>query len=65
MNPLDHMLLSAVLDTVGEAIITIDATSTIVMVNREVHHIWGYRDDELLGQPLVMLIEKAAGNRWL
>ncbi len=56
MKPLDHMLLSAVLDTVGEAIITIDATSTIVMVNREVHHIWGYRDDELLGQPLVMLM---------
>ncbi len=56
MKPLDQVLLSAVLDSVGEAIITIDADSTIVMVNREVQRLWGYRDDELLGQSLVMLM---------
>ncbi len=56
MKLLDQVLLPAVLDSVGEAIITIDASSTIVMVNREAQRIWGYREDELLGQPLVMLM---------
>ena len=32
---------SAVVDTVGEGIITIDSSSTIVMVNQEVQNIWG------------------------
>ena len=48
--------LSAVLETVGEGIITIDSTSTIVMVNQEVQSIWGYEQQELIGNRLHMLM---------
>ena len=48
--------LSAVLDAVGEGIITIDSTSTIVMVNQEVQSIWGYGQQELIGNQLHILM---------
>jgi PAS domain S-box-containing protein len=46
----------AVLNTVGEGIITIDATGTIVMVNKEIQNIWGYQQEELIGKNLQILI---------
>ncbi len=55
--------LSAVLDTVGEGIITIDSDSTIVMVNREVERIWGYAQDELVGQRLQLLMPEQYRTR--
>ena len=55
--------LSAVLDTVGEGIITIDSESTIVMVNREVESIWGYAHDELVGNRLHMLMPEEYRTR--
>ena len=55
--------LSAVLDTAGEGIITIDSTSTIVMVNQEVQRIWGYQREELVGKKLHFLMpEKYRGD---
>ncbi len=48
--------LSVVLDAVGEGIITIDSTSTIVMVNQEVQSIWGYEQQELIGNQLHILM---------
>jgi PAS domain S-box-containing protein len=48
--------LRAVLDTVGEGIITVDSTGAIVIVNREIEIIWGYSQDELIGKNLQMLI---------
>jgi PAS domain S-box-containing protein len=48
--------LSAVLNTVGEGIITVDQTSRIVMINREVERIFGYRSQELIGQTLLQLM---------
>ncbi len=48
--------LSAVLETAGEGIITIDSTSTIVMVNQEVQSIWGYQQQELIGNRLHILM---------
>ena len=48
--------LSAVLDTVGEGIITIDSSGAVVMVNREFENIWGYGRDEVIGQNLTMLM---------
>ena len=48
--------LSAVLETAGEGIITIDSTSTIVMVNQEVQSIWGYQQQELVGNRLHILM---------
>ena len=54
--------LSAVLDTAGEGIITIDSTSTIVMVNQEAQNIWGYQQEELVGKKLHFLMpEKYRG----
>ncbi len=46
----------AVLETVGEGIITVDSTSTIVMVNQGVQNIWGYRQEELIGRKLQVLM---------
>ncbi len=48
--------LRAVLDTVGEGVITIDTASTIVMVNQEVEKIWGYRPEEIIGKSLTLLM---------
>jgi PAS domain S-box-containing protein len=48
--------LSAVLSTVGEGIITIDAESTIVMANEEVERIWGYTREELIGSKITLLM---------
>lgn len=57
-----ELRLSSVLDTVGEGIITIDTSSTIIMVNREVQHIFGYEQQELIGQPLPLLMPKKEGE---
>lgn len=48
--------LQAVLNTVGEGIITIDAQGTIVLVNQEAGSIWGYTSEELIGRSLMRLI---------
>lgn len=48
--------LRAVLHTVGEGIVTIDTTGTIVMVNPEAGHIWGYRQEELVGKSAQILM---------
>lgn len=60
-------LLRSVLNTVGEGIITIDPSSTIVMVNQEVQNIFGYQQEELIGQKLPILMpekyRQAHGNR--
>lgn len=48
--------LQAVLDTVGEGIISANAQGEIVMVNPEVGRIFGYTPDELLGEPLTILM---------
>ncbi len=48
--------LRAVLDTVGEGIITIDSAGAIIMVNQEVQNIWGYRPEELVGHNLQLLM---------
>jgi len=54
--------LGAVLDTVGEGIITIDSSSIIVMVNREVQNIWGHKQEELIGKKLhILMPEKYRG----
>jgi PAS domain S-box-containing protein len=47
MDAREHV--EAILDTVGEGVITIDADQRIRLVNREVERIFGYGRDELLG----------------
>ncbi len=59
-------------DAASDAIITIDAESTILVVNRAVERIFGHRPDELTGRPLTMLmpeylrhVHEAALGRYL
>lgn len=55
--------LAAVLDTVGEGIITIDTDDRIVMVNTAVETMWGYTREELLGQPATLLMPSSYRRR--
>jgi PAS domain S-box-containing protein len=49
-----HLL--AVLDSVGEGIIAVDATGVILTVNQEGLVIFGYKSEELLGENLTILM---------
>ncbi len=55
-SQLSNSLLQAVLDTVGEAIITINSEGSIVMANPEVERIWGYSHEELIGSNLTIIM---------
>ena len=48
--------LDAVLRTVGEAIVTTDGANAILSANQGAERIWGLRADELVGQPLSLLV---------
>ena len=48
--------LGAVMNTMGEGIITVDSNGTIVMVNQEVLNIWGYTTEELVGRSTEVLM---------
>jgi PAS domain S-box-containing protein len=50
---------SAVLNTMSEGIVTIDASGTLVMVNQQVGRIWGYEASELVGRPAEILLSPA------
>ena len=54
--------LQAVLSTVGEGIITVDAEGAIVLVNREIERTFRYRSDDLIGQELSRLLSLEAGG---
>ena len=46
----------AIADAATDAIITIDSDSTILIVNPATERIFGYSTEELIGQPLTMLM---------
>ncbi|HEX3185461.1 MAG TPA: PAS domain S-box protein, partial [Pyrinomonadaceae bacterium] len=46
----------AVAEAATDAIITIDSASTILVVNPAAERIFGYSSDEMIGQPLTMLM---------
>ncbi|NUN08384.1 MAG: PAS domain S-box protein [Ignavibacteriaceae bacterium] len=48
--------LNAVLNAVGEGIITINKYSEIVLVNDEILNQFGYKRDEMIGQPVHMIM---------
>ena len=48
--------LQAVLDAVGDAILTFDEQGLVVLANREVEQIWGYPRHEVLGRPFTVLL---------
>ena len=43
-------------EAASDAIVTIDSTSSILVVNPAIHRIFGYRPDELVGQSLTILM---------
>lgn len=51
-----NILLQAMLETAEEAFIAADSSGLIIMVNHEVHTLWGYTSEELIGQPLTRLM---------
>ena len=62
----------AIAEAATDAIITIDSDSTILIVNPAAERIFGYSADEMIGQPLTMLmpeylrhLHKAGINRYL
>jgi len=46
----------AVAEAATDAIITIDSDSTILIVNPATERIFGYSSEEMIGQPLTMLM---------
>jgi len=48
--------LQAVLETVGEGILTLDTEGNIVNVNKECENIWGYKKDDMLDENLISFI---------
>ena len=51
------------LATAGEAIISIDQRHHVIAFNREAERIFGYRADEILGQPLALLLPAGMHER--
>ncbi len=45
-----------IIETASDAIVTIDEASTILFASSPVERIFGYRPEELVGQPITMLI---------
>src|SRR5712692_672826 len=65
-------LCNTVVDAASDAIIVIDEQSTILFVNRATERIFGYREDELVGRQLTVLmpdylrqVHKQAMQRYL
>ncbi len=49
-------LTAAILETIGEGVIAVDADQIIRVVNRETERIFGFERAELVGQPVVMIM---------
>ncbi|MFZ5922244.1 MAG: PAS domain S-box protein [Chloroflexota bacterium] len=54
--------LSSILENAAEAIVTIDEAQNIILFNREAERIFQYRADEVLGQPLDILVPQKFGE---
>ncbi len=52
----NHASTQAVLDNVADGILTTDETGVIEAINRSGQHLFGYREDEVIGKPITSLI---------
>src|ERR1035438_3724340 len=58
--PFADRLMAGLLDTVSDAVVCVDAGGRIVLVNAQTERLFGYRRDELAGQPADILVPDAA-----
>jgi PAS domain S-box-containing protein len=49
-------MLSGILDSAAEAIVTVDESQNIILYNKGAEEIFGYQHDEVIGKPLEILI---------
>src|SRR5687767_1309331 len=49
-------LFRAIVEAMPDAMVVVDHTSTIVLVNVQTERLFGYRRDELLGEPVDILV---------
>ena len=52
-------MMQAILEAAPDAMITVDAAHVIRLVNRQAEQLFGYGRDELLGQPIELLVPEA------
>ncbi len=60
MKQLDDHLLAGLLEAAPDAMVCVDADGRIVLVNAQTERLFGYGRDELIGQPVEMLVPDAA-----
>lgn len=58
----NEVKMRAILDAAADGIITIDMHGIIQDVNRACENMFGYQEDELIGQPISVLIPEKARN---
>jgi len=55
---------SALLESSGQGIIAVDSNEKIVLINSGAERMFGYRREELIGQPLGILLEEGVRQRY-
>jgi PAS domain S-box-containing protein len=56
---LPHEVYQGLIETVSDAVVSTDARQTIVLFNAQAERIFGYSRQEVLGQPLTLLLPEA------
>src|SRR5450432_4433581 len=56
---MSHRFLAALLESASQAIISIDRTGRIVLVNRRTEEMFGYKPEELIGNGIELLLPES------
>ena len=55
----ERLLFQGILESAPEAMLVVDATGTILLANAQLEQLFGYPNDDLLGQPVETLLPEA------